>query len=55
VGHEVTPYDSTRTLSTMVSTHSRARVVKQPETGPTAPASIAPYLAAILEGQAMMQ
>jgi len=55
VGHEVTPYKSTRTLSTMISTCSRAGVTKQPKAGPTAPASLTPDLVAILEGQAKMQ
>jgi len=55
VGHEVTPYRSTRTLLTMVSTRNRAGVTKQPKTSPVAPASLTPDLAAILEGQAKMQ
>ena len=55
VGHEVTPYVSTRTLSTIVSTRSRAGVTKQHEAGPTTLAGTTPDLAAILEGQVKMQ
>jgi len=54
MGHEVTPYISTCTLSMMVSTRSRARLTKQSEPGPTAPATLTPDLAAILEGQDKM-
>jgi len=50
VGHEVTPYVSARTLSTMVSTRNKVGVTKQPEAGPTTPAKATPDLAAILEG-----
>jgi len=39
----------------MVSTRSRAGVMKQPEAGPTTPARLTSDLAAILEGQAKMQ
>jgi len=39
----------------MVSTRNRAEVTKQPEAGPTAPASTTPDLATILEGQVKMQ
>jgi len=39
----------------MVSTRSRAGIVKHPEADPTMPTSNTPDLAAILEGQAKMQ
>ena len=55
VGHEAIPYQATRTLSRMVSTRSRARIVKHPEASPIMLANTTPDLAAILEGQAKMQ
>jgi len=55
MGHKVILYGSTRILSKMVYTHSRARVNKQTEASPVAPASTTSELAAILEGQAKMQ
>jgi len=39
----------------MVSTRSRAGVMKQSEASPTAPANVTQDLATILEGQAKMQ
>jgi len=55
VGHEVTLYKSTHTLSKMVSTRSRVGVTKQTEAGLVAPVDTTLDLAAILEGQAKMQ
>ena len=55
MGHEVIPYQAIQTLSRMVSTRSKAGIVKHPEAGPTMYANITPDLAAILEGQAKMQ
>ena len=54
VGHETNTF-SIRFSLKMVSTHSRAGVNKQANTGPSGPSSITPDLAAILDGQAKVQ
>jgi len=55
VGHELILYQAMQTLSRMVSTRSRAGIVKHREAGPTMPASNTPNLVAIFKGQAKLQ
>jgi len=50
VRHKVIPYQAIRTLSRMVSTRNRVKIVKHLEADPNMPANITPDLAAILEG-----